>query len=65
MCATQLKHAMIIEDCDVIFVAISIRKVMLTKKRDVNYCEILLTKSLLKVRNFFELFLIDILQIEF
>ena len=56
---------MIIEDCDVIFVAISIRKVMLTKKWDVNYCEILLTKSLLKVRNFFELFLIDILQIEF
>ena len=52
-----LKHAIIIEDYDNgIFIAISICKVILTKKWDVNGCKI-------KVRNFVE-FLIYIWQIQ-
>ena len=33
------KTACIIEDCDVMFIATSIRKVMLTKKWDINDCK--------------------------
>ena len=61
MCAMLLKHVIIIEDCDVIFIATSIRRVRLTKKWDVNDFKIKkLAKRLLKLRNFLELFLIDI-----
>ena len=56
-----LKHVIIIEDCDVIFIATSIHRVRLTKKWDVNDFKIKkLAKRLLKLRNFLELFLIDI-----
>ena len=36
---------MIIEDWDVIFIATSVRKVMLTKKRDSNDCKIKVSKK--------------------
>ena len=56
-----LKHVIIIEDCDVIFIATFMRRVRLTKKWDVNDFKIKkLAKRLLKLRNFLELFLIDI-----
>ena len=53
----------IIKDCDnVIFIVTSVRKVMPTKKWDVNDCKIKVSKSLLKVRNFVELFFIGTWQ---
>ena len=61
MCAMLLKHVIIIEDCDVIFIATFKRRVRLKKKWDVNDFKIKkLAKRLLKLRNFLELFLIDI-----
>ena len=55
----------IIKDCDnVIFIVTSVRKVMPTKKWDVNDCKIKVSKSLLKVRNFVELFFIDTWQMQ-
>ena len=64
MCETWLKHAIIIEDCDVIFITTSILKVMLAKKWDLTIVKPKLAKNLLKVRNFVEFFLIDIWQIQ-
>ena len=53
----------IIKDCDnVVFIATSVRKVMPTKKWDVNDCKTKVSKSLLKVRNFVELFFIGTWQ---
>ena len=46
LCATWLKHVTVIDDCDnVIFIATSIHKVMLTKKWDVINCKIKVSKS--------------------
>ena len=58
--STWLKHVLVIEDCDnVIFIATSISKLMLMKMWDLTSK---LAKSLLKVRNLVELFLIDVWQ---